>query len=110
MMTESVDILVEKLYSSNDPLCYEAGQKIADYELRSRRLAQDNQDLAIACKMMMDALMEITDLSRDRDKGKKNGEEYYKEIGLRLRECGDVATDTLRLDSVNRAYNGYTYG
>lgn len=97
-----IDTLIEKLYSSNDPLCFEAAATIEEFK-KSYRL-QENKlgDVSLAAKYMLESLIEINHLSRDRDN--TPGVVSSDQLRLRLKECGNIATDTINLKSVKRAY------
>ncbi len=105
-MTQSVDLLLERLYSSNDPDCYEAAMII---EKLNRRIdLQENKvtDISLAAKYMLESLIEITHLAKERDKPRNvDSKKLSRELDLRLRECGNIATDTVNLNSVKIAYN-----
>jgi hypothetical protein len=105
-VTQSVDLLLERLYSSNDPDCYEAAMII---EKLNRRIdLQENKvtDISLAAKYMLESLIEITHLAKERDKPRNvDSKKLSRELDLRLRECGNIATDTVNLNSVKIAYN-----
>lgn len=105
-MTEPVDILLERLYSSNDPDCYEAAVRIE--KLNKRVSLQDNKitDISLAAKYMLESLIEITHISKERDRPRNiDSKRLSRELDLRLRECGNIANDTINLNSVKLAYN-----
>lgn len=109
MQKEPVDTLLERLYSSNDPMCFEAAVLLEQYIREVNEVESRLSDISLAAKYMMESLLEINALSRDRDKSKiKNAEARNAarlvELNLRLSECGNIATDTINLSSVKRAY------
>ena len=109
-MTDSVDILIKQLYNSNDPLCTEAAVILDTSESCNKTLRYKVDELSKCTKLLMEALMEITEISAARDKpSKKNIERIIDELELRLEECGQVAHDTLRLKTVKNIFEGYFY-
>ena len=108
-MRESVDIFLGRLYTSNDPLCLEAAVIIEKNAEKIRNLEMQNYSIALASKYMVESLFEIMEMSKDRDKDSKGvrkntGSDLVRELGLRLKECGDIASDTLKLDTVCKAF------
>lgn len=106
MSRDSLDILLTRLYSSNDPDCYEAAYTIE--KLHRKIELQENKisDISLAAKYMLESLIEITHISTERDKKKpKDKEALNRQLNLRLKECGDIARDTANLNSVKIAYN-----
>ena len=109
-MIDSVDILIKQLYNSNDPLCTDAAIMLDTAESCNKTLRYKVDELAKCTKLLMEALMEITEISSARDKpSKKNMEHVLDELELRLEECGQVAHDTLRLKTVKTIFEGYFY-
>jgi hypothetical protein len=51
---------------------------------------------------MLESLIEINKLSRERDR--TPGIVGNEQLRLRLRECGNIAVDTIDLKSVKKAY------
>lgn len=106
MTKEPLDILLSRLYSSNDPDCYDAAIAL---EKMSRKIdIQENKisDISLAAKYSMESLIEIAKLSTERDKPRNiDSKRLARELSLRLKECGDIAKDTLNLNSVKIAYN-----
>jgi hypothetical protein len=106
MAKESLDILLTRLYGSNDPDCYEAAHLIE--KLHRRIDLQENKisDISLAAKYMLEGLIEITHLANERDKPRNiDAKKLNRELSLRLRECGEIAKDTANLNSVKIAYN-----
>lgn len=108
MTSEPFDIFLERLYSSNDPLCMEAGAML---EAMDRQLATQEKrihELSSGVNYMLEGLLEINRLSRQRDSHRpKQRGHYITELNLRLNECGNVARDTMSLESVKRASGIY---
>lgn len=105
-MPEPIDILLERLYSSNDPDCYEAALIIEKQNKKIAVLDNKITDISLAAKYMMESLIEITHLSKERDKPRNiDPKKLSRELDLRLRECGNIANDTIKLNSVKLAYN-----
>jgi hypothetical protein len=83
----------------------EAASTIEKQLHKIERLEEQNLNLSLASKFMVESLFDIISISKDRDKKqKKTTDDLLDEISLRLKECGNIASDTLRLDSVNRAF------
>jgi len=101
-MNKTVDILLEELYNSDDPLCFEAAMRIEAYELLNTRRGKSLADISLAAKYMLESLIEINKMARDRDK--TPGPTTKEELRLRLKECGGIAMDTINLTSVKKAY------
>lgn len=115
MTQSSIDTLIQELYSSNDPVCYEAAQKLYEFKQTSEHTEKKLADISLAAKYMMESLIEINNLARERDKVNryKNSAERSlaksRELELRLRECSNIAVDTINLKSVKRAYERMYY-
>lgn len=104
-MREPVDIFINRLYTSNDPLCLEAAVMIEKNEKKLRALEEQNYNIALASKYMVESLFEIMELAKTRDKQfKKKDRELVAELNLRLNECVNVASDTLKLETVCKAF------
>jgi hypothetical protein len=101
-MNKTVDILLEDLYKSNDPLCFEAAVRIEAYEILIAQQEKSVADISLGAKYMLESLMEISKMARDRDK--TPGPTTKEELRLRLKECGGIAMDTINLTSVKKAY------
>lgn len=105
-MTEPLDILLERLYSSNDPDCYEAAIIIEKFNKKIALQENKITDISLAAKYMLESLIEITHLAKERDKPRNvDSKKLGRELSLRLRECGEIANDTVNLNSVKIAYN-----
>lgn len=103
-MIDSVDIFLNRLYTSNDPLCMEAGSTIEKQMREISRLREANRSVSLASRYMVESLFEIIETAKARDKTPPStGLDRVRELSLRLKECGEIATDTLRLETVIRA-------
>jgi hypothetical protein len=105
-MKESVDIFISRLYTSNDPMCLEAAVKIEKQLDHIRNLESVNNKVILASKYMAESLFEIVELSKSRDKYQRSPKppELVRELNLRLKECANIATDTLKLETVVKAF------
>ena len=108
-MKEPIDIFLNRLYTSNDPLCMEAAVMIEKTSNKLSALEVQNYNLALASKYLVESLFEIMEMAKERDKDSKGvrkntGSDLVRELGLRLKECGDIASDTLKLDTVCKAF------
>jgi hypothetical protein len=103
---KSVDIFLNKLYSSNDPLCMEAADYIERTSKRVEVLEDRMNRLTLASKYMVESLFDVIAMSQGRDsrKQKPTDEELVRELGLRLKECESISRDTLRLETVVKAF------
>lgn len=110
MSKDPVDTLIERLYSSNDPLCYDAAYTLDQSHRRQEFLEKKLSEISLAAKYMLESLMEINELAGERDdRVHKDYKELSKELNLRLIECGNTAKDTINLRSVKRAYERMYY-
>lgn len=110
MTKKAVDNLIEQLYSSNDPLCFEAAKQLQQKTKSDERLNKRLEEITLAAKYMLESLMEINSLSCERDdRIHKDYKSLSKELNLRLLECGDIAKDTLNLKTVKKAYERMYY-
>lgn len=106
MSAEPIDILLGRLYSSNDPDCYEAALIIEKLNRKVAVQENRNSDISLAAKYMLESLIEIAKISNERDKPRNiEAKKLSRELNLRLKECGDIAKDTIQLKSVKIAYN-----
>lgn len=105
-MKESIDIFLDRLYTSNDPLCLEAAVKIEKQNDHIRTLEQVNSKVILASKYLAESLFEIVELAKSRDKYQRAPKplELVRELNLRLNEVSNVATDTLKLETVVKAF------
>lgn len=101
-MKTAVDILIDELYKSNDPLCLEAAVQIEAYESVLKDQDRVIADVSLGAKYMLESLIEINKMARSRDK--TPGPTTREELRLRLNECGSIAIDTINLNSVKKAY------
>ena len=105
-MKEPIDIFLNRLYTSNDPLCLEAAALIEKNADHIRTLENVNGRVVLASKYLAECLFEIVEMSKSRDRYTRSPKppELIRELTLRLRECGNIATDTLRLETVVKAF------
>lgn len=102
--------LISALYNSADPLCSVAAKVIEDREKTLNEMDNELDLMASSCKLMMEALMEIYKVSMSRDAmPKTEAVKLLKELNLRLKECGNIANDTLSLPTVQTIFKGYYY-
>lgn len=101
-MRYELDNLLESLYSSNDPLCYDAAMTLESVINEIDSKEDKLKDIVLATKYMLESLIEINRVARDRDG--TPGPVKIEEYRLRLRECGNIAMDTINLKSVKKAY------
>jgi hypothetical protein len=97
-----VDSILDKLYNSNDPLCFEAAVELEANRIKIKLLESKIEDISLAAKYMLESLIEINKLSRERDRTPSIVSS--EQLRLRLRECGNIAVDTIDLKSVKKAY------
>ena len=110
MPRDSIDILIERLYSSNDPLCYDAAYSLDQAQKKREYLERKVSEISLAAKYMLESLMEINALSSERDdRTHKDYKDLSRELNLRLFECGNISKDTIDLKSVKRAYERMYY-
>lgn len=110
MAREPVDILIERLYTSNDPLCYDAAYELDLARKNQEYLEKKVSDISLAAKYMLESLMEISSLSTERDdRVHRDYKELSRELNLRLFECGNISKDTINLKSVKLAYERMYY-
>lgn len=103
-MKESVDIFLSRLYTSNDPLCLEAAVLLEKNYKKLRAVEEQNYTIALASKYMVESLFDIMELAKSRDKKIKKDKELVAELNLRLKECANIASDTLKLETVCKAF------
>lgn len=105
-MKEPIDIFLNRLYTSNDPLCLEAAVKIEKQMDHIRTLEEVNGRVILASKYLAESLFEIVEMAKSRDKYARAPKppELLRELTLRLKECGNIASDTLRLETVVKAF------
>lgn len=105
-MKEPIDIFLNRLYSSNDPICLEAAVMIEKQASHIRTLEDVNNRVILASKYMAESLFEILELSKSRDKYERPPKplELVRELNLRLKECGNIASDTIKLETVVKAF------
>lgn len=115
MARRTVDNLIEELYCSNDPLCFEAAYELGQYKKEVEHSMRKLSQISLAAKYMLESLMEINSLAKEKDvvdpsmSSKERDEAKMRELGLRLQECSNIATDTINLKSVKRAYERMYY-
>lgn len=109
-MDSTTQDLVSALYNSADPLCAAAAKLIEEKERNLSELDRDLDLLASSCRLMLEALMEIYKVAIKRDDGSaKELTTLLKELNLRLKECGNIANDTINLQTVQSVFRGYYY-